>query len=251
MRKTVFFCLSCLLLVCLLLPVGAAQFEPIDDRAGLFSDAAQFRAENADSADSYGVRYFLLTDTAKEAPSDREILTRCGIDRKDDAAVLLVRYTGGTYYYDMYTWGLVNDALSDTDVDRILDDTGVYNNLKSGNIPAGATRWRALCSTYVADYAAEQAEWEAGRVPRGIAIMAVSFLVAGGIAVLCVALSYRKKVHGEIYPLERYAKLDLQLKSDRFVGSYITRVRVQSNNTSGGGRSGGGGGGGGGHRGGR
>ena len=70
--------------------------------------------------------------------------------------------------------------------------------------------------------------------------------LAGGGAVLGVFLYYRKKQHGDSYPLDRYAKLHLTDAQDRFVGSYITRTRVQSN-------SGGGGGGGsrGGHRGGR
>lgn len=249
MRKTVFLCLLSLLFVLLLLPVGAAQFEPIDDRAGLLADEEQFRTQNADSAENCGVRYFLLTDTAAEALSDKEIFARCGITKKDDAAVLLVRYTGGKYYYDMYTYGDAYDAFSDADIDRILDDTGVYNNLKSGNVEAGAARWRTLCVNDIAKYAEKQAAKEAARIPRGIVITLVSFVLAGGIAVLCVALYYRKKVHGEIYPLERYAKLDLQVKNDRFVGSYITRVRVQSNNSSGGRSSGGGGGGG--HRGGR
>lgn len=250
MRKTVFLCLFCLLLVCLALPIGAAQFEMIDDRAELVFSVDQLQDEEADGTETYGVRYFLLTDTAREPLSDSEVLTRCGIGRKDDAAVLLVRYTGGTYYYDMYTWGLANDALSNADIDRILDDSAVYNNLKEGNISVGAGYWRARCADRVADYAAKQAKREAGRIPRGIAAMAVSFFVAGGIAMLCVALSYRKRTHGEIYPLERYARLDLQLKSDRFVGSYITRVRIRSNNSGGGGGHGGGHSGGG-HRGGR
>lgn len=252
MRKTVFLCLICLLLPLFLFPVSAARFEPIDDRAGLLTDAEQFRNENADEADANGTRYFLLTDTATNALSGKEILARCKITEKESAAVLLVRYTGGRYYYDMYTYGDADDAFSDTDIDRILDDTEVYNNLKRGNIEAGAARWRALSAECIAEYTAKQSKWEATRVPRGIAIALAAFLLAGGIAVLCVALCYRKKVHGETYPLDRYAKLDLQVKNDRFVGSYITRVRVQSNSTSGGRSSGGrSSGGGGGHRGGR
>ena len=70
-------------------------------------------------------------------------------------------------------------------------------------------------------------------------------LLAGGGAVLGVFLYYRKKQHGESYPLDRYAKLQLTEAEDRFVGSFVTRTRVQSSSSGGGGGSHGG------HRGGR
>ena len=53
-------------------------------------------------------------------------------------------------------------------------------------------------------------------------------------------LSYRKKRHGESYPLSRYANLQLTESVDHFVGSFVTRVRIQSNSGSSGGGGGGG-----------
>ena len=83
-----------------------------------------------------------------------------------------------------------------------------------------------------------------------ILIAVVAGLLAAGGSVLGVVLFYLKKQHGVSYPLDRYAKLHLTHREDRFVGSHVTRVRVQSSNGSGGSR-GGGSRGGGGRRGGR
>ena len=55
-----------------------------------------------------------------------------------------------------------------------------------------------------------------------------------------IFLSYRKKRHGESYPLSRYANLQLTESVDHFVGSFVTRVRIQSNSGSSGGGGGGG-----------
>jgi hypothetical protein len=41
--------------------------------------------------------------------------------------------------------------------------------------------------------------------------------------------------------LDRYARLQLTAREDRFVGSFVTRTRIQKNNGSRGSRGGGGG----------
>ena len=258
MRKRLFLPFVLLLAVLLLLPAAASGYAKIDDRAGFFSGGT---AWNADDLTENGFRcfsYYLLTDIASTYPSDREVLSRCGITREDDAVVLAVYQTSdGTYHYDIYTFGAAHEAFSDDDIDEVLDTPGVYHNIKAGEIEAGVKAFLAACGEIETSYAAEQekaaehaAKMEATRVPRGIAVTLIVFVIAGGIAMLVVALVYRKKVHGETYPLDRYAKLHLTREVDRFVGSYITRVRVNTNNgSSGGSRSGGGGGGG--HRGGR
>lgn len=256
MRKTLFFVLVLLLTVPMLLPVCATGYAKIDDRAGFFSGGTAWNTEALTGTDANRFSYYLLTDLAEDYPSDREVLSRCGITKKDAAVVLAVyRTDSGVYHYDIYTFGAAQDAFSDSDVDEVLDTPGVYNNIKSGEIAAGVKAFLAACGKVEARFVAEEeadaeraAEWEANRVPRGIAVTLVVFVIAGGVAMLAVALVYRKKVHGEIYPLDRYAKLRLTKEVDRFVGSYITRVRVNTNNGSSGSHGGGGGGG---HRGGR
>ena len=56
--------------------------------------------------------------------------------------------------------------------------------------------------------------------------------IVGIVTVVLVWLRYRKKKHGESYPLSRYADLYLTESHDRFVGSYVTRVRVQNSNSN-------------------
>lgn len=257
MRKRLFFPLLLLLAVLLLLPVSAAGYTKIDDRAGFFSGDTTWNVETLTGNSTGRFSYYLLTDYAEDHPSDREVLSRCGISKKDDAVILAVYQTGsGVYHYDIYTFGAAHEAFSKDDIDEVLDTPGVYNNLKTGEIKAGVKAFLAACGKVEARFVAEEEadaaraeKWEVNRVPRGIAVTLIVFVIAGGIAMLVVTLVYRKKVHGETYPLDRYAKLRLTKKVDRFVGSYITRVRVNTNKGGSGGSHGGGGGGG--HRGGR
>lgn len=249
MRKTLFFAAVLLLAVLMILPAAASGYAKIDDRAGFFG-GTDWNTDTLTGGNESRFSYYLLTDLAEDYPSESEVLSRCGIGRKDDAVVLAVyRTRAGVYHYDIYTFGKADDAFSQSDIDEVLDAPGVYNNLKAGRIEEGVKAFIGTCAEIEARHLAEEAKWEAARVPRGIAVTLVVFVVSGGIAMLSVALYYRKKLHGEVYPLDRYAKLNLTKQVDRFVGSYITRVRVNTNNGGSSGRSSGGGGGG--HRGGR
>ena len=62
----------------------------------------------------------------------------------------------------------------------------------------------------------------------GIGIFAgilVACIVAG-----CIIYTYKKKTKSAIYPLGRYAKLDLKYRDDTFMGSFVTKRRIQSSN---------------------
>ncbi len=50
--------------------------------------------------------------------------------------------------------------------------------------------------------------------------------LAGGIAALCVFLSYKNKVHGSTYPLEEFSKLNLTASKDNFITKNVTVVRI-------------------------
>lgn len=79
-------------------------------------------------------------------------------------------------------------------------------------------------------------------------------LIAALIAVICVVVSYKKKVRGETYPLDAYTNLNLTDSQDNFLNkNLVVTVIRQDPPASSGGHSGGfsGGGGGGGHMGGR
>ena len=60
--------------------------------------------------------------------------------------------------------------------------------------------------------------------------------MAGGTAFGIVLYKYKKKLKSPIYPLNRYANLQLDYATDHFLGSSVTRTRVSSSR---GGRSGG------------
>lgn len=248
MKKLTLIALFLLLLAALTLPALAYPVT-VQDNAQLLDADAEARITSA-TAEAHGLRFYLLTQRVSsrdDIPSDNRMESICGITRDDAAVVLLVSVVNGSYYYDMYTYNDAYDMFSDRDVDAVLDAFLVNDNLKAGRIEKGATAFFEECCRVSAKYAERQAEKERRAPLVAVIVGAVAGLLAGGGAVLGVFLYYRKKQHGESYPLDRYAKLNLTESSDRFVGSFITRTRIQSSN----GGIGGGGGSSGGHRGGR
>jgi len=154
-----------------------------------------------------------------------------------DLVLLVIQKEGGAYYYFLDTYGTADSAITDNEVDRILDTPAVYDNIKSGNLPEGIIAFASV---------AKKAVSGALRPPLMsvfLPCLCIAF-VAAAISALCVVLFYRRKLHSESYPLSRYASLSLNLSRDTFLTKSVTRVRVNSSSSSGG-RSGGGGGGGG------
>lgn len=258
MKKTF---LICALAFLLLLPPGitaaATEKAPTQQPAVTVVDMldALTPAEESSLApaiDTHGISFTLITmETAfsDDRLSDHQVYEACSFGeetlyRPPNAIVLVVRLVSseGKFYYDTYTYGEACDIFSNYDVDRTLDADEVYGNLKAGNIVDGARAFFRLCATEIDGHYEALAARERRR-PLVVALIAVcTGVLAGGISVLTVFLCYRKKQHGEIYPLDRYARLKLTHRDDRFVGSFVTRVRVRS---EGGGHHGGGGGGGG------
>ena len=60
----------------------------------------------------------------------------------------------------------------------------------------------------------------------GIGIFA-GILIAVIVAI-CIIYAYKKKTKSAIYPLGRYANLDLKMRDDRFMGSFVTKRRLQN-----------------------
>ena len=171
MRKTLFLPLLLVLAVLLILPVCAAGYTKIDDRAGFFSEGTAWNTETLTGNGAGRFSYYLLTDIASTYPSDSQALSRCGISKKDDAVILAVYQTSdGTYRYDIYTFGAAHEAFSDSDIDEVLDTPGVYNNIKAGKIEAGVKAFLAACGKVEARFAAEEkadaeraAKWDCRR----------------------------------------------------------------------------------------
>ena len=244
MKKLTLLLIFVLLFAALMLPCSATSYRvAIRDDLGIFR-GAEILATN-DGYDVGDTAFYLWTKSSysdTDWPSDTTVRTKCAIAEGESAVALVIRRTGaGTYYYDIYTFGAANRIFSQSDVDRILDDSTVYTALKGGNALRGADRFFSLCAGVLHDHAKAEAA-RAKRAPLMAALIGLATgAVVGGGSVLGVWLYYRKKLHGTIYPLDRYAKLALTQREDRFVGRSVTRVRVQSSN-GGSGRSGGGGG---------
>ena len=248
-----------LALICVLgmlcLPATAAEGgvsvqDRVYDPAGMLTAeqaAALADRMNTLSAES-GVELYLATYVADYWRDDfygDDYCTRVKNLKGSDAVLLVVTYErlNHTYYYNMYTYGEANYAISQKEVDYILDDGNVYYNLKGGYVAEGAEA-----------FFARSAQAYTGRV--GVAwgvIIAGAFLISAVIALLiCVGVvaSYKKKNPSVDYPLDQYAKLNLTKQDDRFVREYVTRT-YSPRSSGGGGSSGRRHGGGGGHRGGR
>ena len=258
MKKTLFFTLCIALFLLLTFTVLAADKRiEIRDDENLLTAAEEADLASLPLADTGEVTFYLYTlntAAANDYPLDNRVFEDCGIESGEAAVVLVIRtvrartgdYAVSKFYYDFYTYNEAQSIFSDGDVDRILDDSAVYDNIKAGNCYAGAKAFFSLCAARISSHY-EELTARRDRAPLTAAITGLIVgAIAAGCSVLGVFLYYRRKKHGESYPLEHYATLKLTAREDRFVGSYVTRVRVQSNNggSGGGGRSGG-------HRGGR
>ncbi len=244
------FCLVLCVSLWILPTQAAADARVYDDTADLLSDAEQTALETqmAELSAKYDVELYMATYRARNYADDFVGDDYCRVVRNlnsTNAILLIVTYDESDrgYYYDIYTYGRANRAVSDKEVNYILDADAVYDNLKSGSLFAGAGAFFNLAGKAYD-----------GRVGVSFAIIIpVCAVLAGLISLLVVKGvkdSYAKKHASVDYPLDRFARLELTAESDTFAGTFVTHTRSPR-----GGSSGGGGrsthGGGGGHRGGR
>lgn len=214
--------------------VSAAGLMLVDD-AGLLSvsEENEILREMSDAEARIGSDIYLYThDGIIYGGGEAYILRRLDLDYDDDAIVLSVYESSGTYYYELYTYGNAAD-ISDSAVDRILDNRDVYDNIKAGNISEGLSAFvRALPEEIEKD--------EKSNLVGVIVVSVIIALASGGATVGIIIYKYKKKLKSPIYPLSKFANMDLDYSSDNFIGSTVTRVRV--NNSSGSRGSSGGGG---------
>ena len=57
-------------------------------------------------------------------------------------------------------------------------------------------------------------------------------VIVAGVAAGCIIYTYKKKTKSAIYPLSRYANLDLRMRDDRFMGSFVTKRRLQNHSNN-------------------
>ena len=158
-------------------------------------------------------------------------------ERFSDLVLLVISYESGTYYYELFTKGSATKDIREKEVGRILDNKGVYDNIKSGKLYEGIDEFITLAEKAVTGTLRNS--FKAVFVPA----LLISLCVATGLSVY-VFLRYRKKLHSTSYPLDKYASLSLNVANDNLINRTITSARVSTPSSSGGGRSSGGGGGG-------
>lgn len=220
----------CLLLILTLTVIGvSADASHVVDRVGLFTDEeiAQLNQAIANAEESSdGVSIYIVT--SENRYSNSEMPAVVGRSRSDDLCILLIEFD---LHYTLYTYGKADDRISNSEVDRLLDDNGVYGNIKSGKVFDGALRFIELAPS-------------AAGVPYTtiIIVSVILGMVAAAVAVGVVVSKYKMKSRPTNYPLEKYAKMDLTSNEDHFIGKHVAVIVTSSGSSGGrGGRGGGGG----------
>ena len=249
LKKSAILLPMLLCLVMILTLSAAAESGRVYDPEGMLNpteQAALATLLEELSAES-GVELYMATYVADDRYDDfygDDYCTRVKNLRSTDAVLLVVTYEkrNRTYYYNMYTYGEANYAISQKEVNYILDTSDVCNNLKAGYVYEGSVAFFEMSATAFTGRVG--APWAVVIVISAVIALLIALAVRAGIVA-----SYKKKKASVDYPLDRFAKLDLTHESDRFVREYTTRTYSPRSNSSssGGGRHGGGGG----HRGGR
>ena len=57
-------------------------------------------------------------------------------------------------------------------------------------------------------------------------------VLVAGIVAGCIIHTYKKKTKSAIYPLGRYANLDLKMRDDVYLGSLTTNRRIQNSSNN-------------------
>jgi uncharacterized membrane protein YgcG len=221
------------------LSVSASSDESrILDTAGIISeDKAKIETALSDFESECGIPIRLVTTLGNNSYD----LSELGFVYGENLIVLEINYYHytDTYYYYLDTFGDAYYEITDSEVDRILDASAVYDNIKGGRFGDGISAFTSLASkAYIGKL--QEPVWNT------LLVSFILALVTGGITVGCVIYRYKRKLKSPTYPLDRYASLNLSRDecSDIFIGSTVSKVRINTSSArSGGGSRGGSGGG--------
>ena len=152
--KSIIFSLVMTMAICILFaPIYTLAFEynsgissRISDKYDRLSASDESKIYRAivDAEESVAAVFLVAVyDEDKTIPSGKVILESFGFDHRYDNVILLViKYSSAKgeneHKYEMFTYGTPNKAISNREVDDILDSDEVYNNLKGGQFADGA-----------------------------------------------------------------------------------------------------------------
>ena len=236
MRKTLIGLFLPLFLLAILLTLpAAAEVYPatVYDEWDLLTDAEENAIQGilTDAAQKTDTLFYVVT--LPPYVSGESALRTLGVSFPADCVILALQAEDGIYYYEPFTYGTAHRAINDREAGRIWDADEVYSALKTGDWVEGV---RAATDRTVLALNGNL------RIPllRVIPVALLLGVLAGGGAVLVVVLRYKMKIRPTNYPLEHYTKLELTNCNDHFMGSFVTRRKIESS-SGGGSRSGGGG----------
>ena len=241
MKKFLILLVVVLTVLTCTVPVFAGNLNGhVQDNAGMFTSAEiqkinSYIASNWTNPD-FDIYVVTTDDITYDADDFRY---EQGVGKNIVILVLIDNYDRN---YDFYTYGDATRAISDREVDLILDHSSVYNNIKSGRFYDGVLGVIKQTNKYVKS----DGDSLGARFVSCLGIGAFVGITVAVIWGICIITSYKKKQRSASYPLERYARLDLKRRDERFIGVYKTRRLIQSSSgggSRGGGRSSGGGGG--------
>ena len=223
-----------ILITAFILPASATTYAEetlLIDHADLLTEAEEQRLVNdiMGFIEKTDCHLTILTDTVRydyyNTPAVLDVISA------KDLVVLTVSYTGGQYYYYLYTYGKADSRLSNGDVNAILDADAVYDNLKGGNIYDGLVAFIDKTENRVGVFSLKF-EY----LPTIILVSLVAAAICCGI----VAARYKMKLKPTNYPLDRFATLELTERQDIFTGSFVTKRHINTSSGGSGGRAGGG-----------
>ncbi len=193
------------------------------DKADIIDSDAQVESMLESFEDSCKIPLFIVTTAYYGGFS----LSELGINYSTDAIILEITED---LTYSIFTYGNATEKITNSEVDRILDASEVYDNIKSGRLEAGISAF--LKNTKTAYLGKLQEPFYITLIISSVIAIVIAGIVSG-----IIIYKYKRKQKTPTYPLEKYASMIIeeQMCSDMFVGSSITRTRVSSSSSRGGG----------------
>ena len=166
---------------------------------------------------------------------DDEILEKFNLTTYDDVVILVFTKFPFDEDWHLYlaTYGMPNDAISDSEVDYLMRDDGIMEYARTENMEDGLYQY--------IDYIDQALQGNSVPIYARLTIPILLGLLGALIGFLSVFISYKRKVRSDCYPLKEFTNMDLTYSDDRFTGSHVSRQYSPRNKGSSGGRSGGGG----------
>ena len=209
-------------------PSFASGENRLYDKADIIENDFQLEEKLSDFEAECGILLIVVTTEYYGGFS----LAELGINYSTDAIILEITKD---LTYSIFTYGSATGEITNDEVDRILDNSAVYDNIKSGRLDAGISAFiKSTKTAYL------------GRLQEPlyvtVIVSAAIALVITGIIAVIIIYKHKRKAKAPSYPLEKYASMIIEesLCSDMFIGSSITRTRVSSSSSRSGGGSRGG-----------